>query len=106
MTAGTRQQYTATLVLRVAGVNNVRIGCVRIRNHVITRELGLAYYISGRTYKNRCRVASFPLYKKGGQSPFFYYYLFSKHEDEIGGECDLFLRLLKKTTVKNLPGQQ
>ena len=52
-------------------------------------KLGLADYISGRTNQNQCRVASFPLYKKGDKVHFFIfiYYLFCKHEDEIGGEC-------------------
>ena len=52
-------------------------------------KLGLADYISGRTNQNQCRVASFPLYKKGDKVHFFYIllFIFCKHEDEIGGEC-------------------
>ena len=62
-------------------------------------KLGLADYISGRTNQNQCRVASFPLYKKGDKVHFFIfiYYLFCKHEDEIGGEFSS-----KKNKVVNI----
>ena len=60
----------------VAGVNNVRYW-LRTYASMYTFKLGLADYISGRTNQNQCRVASFPLYKKGDKVHFFiYYYLY------------------------------
>ena len=58
----------------VAGVNNVRYW-LRTYASMYASKLGLADYISGRTNQNQCRVASFPLYKKGDKVHFFYIYI-------------------------------
>ena len=59
---------------RVAGVNNVRYW-LRTYASMYASKLGLADYISGRTNQNQCRVASFPLYKKGDKVHFLYLYI-------------------------------
>ena len=58
----------------VAGVNNVRYW-LRTYASMYASKLGLADYISGRTNQNQCRVASFPLYKKGDKVHFLYLYI-------------------------------